>query len=293
MPINKVGIVGAGTIGHQIAYCVAKKGLEIMFVEKNAEKQLEATEAINILIENDLEKYGLTNSEKKAITGKIAGTTYLDDLRSFKPELVIESTTEEIEKKQNIIKEIDRTLPKEVIIASNTSSLRPTTISKNAEYKERIIGIHFIYPVMNTKVAEVSNAFHTDKTIMNRIGQFIAKLGKDTIVAPDYPGFILTRALIPFLNEVFFLVMENQASRRTIDKCIKLGLNIPYGPLTYADYLGLDEILLWTENLFHKLCDTRFQPCPILRQLVHKGALGRKTRQGFFNYNEKGEQVIG
>lgn len=277
-----IGIVGAGTMGRGIAHVAAQTGFNVVLIDMTDEFLDRGLKRIASDLDKLVEKERLSNENRDEILARIEGTTEMGRLGSC--ELVIEAVTEERDTKIDVFKKIADAVDNDTIIASNTSSLSITELANCVSSPERVIGMHFFNPVPRLKLVEIGAGRATsDETIATTIA-IAMQMGKTPVEVNDSPGFVANRLMIPMINEAVFALNEGVASAEDIDLVMKLGASHPMGPLELADMIGLDVVLSIMEAMHHAFGDDKYRPAPMLRQLVSAGQLGRKSGQGFYEY---------
>ena len=287
--IAKVAIIGAGIMGQGIAQSVASSGLEVLIVEQNEKYLKKAKDSLSEFIDNEIKRWVMTNSEKKAILSRISWGINFDNIKEC--DLIVEAVNEDFKLKQKIFVQLDKIADDECIFISNTSTLSLTKLAESTNRPDRVIGLHFLTPVPKIPVVEVVKCLHTSNETVDKIKAFVKTIGKTPVEVYEYPGFVTTRAIVPLLNEAMHILLEGVATAKDIDTAMKLGYNFQYGPLEMADMMGLDEVLAWMESLWKTLGEPRYRACPILRKMVRERKLGRKTLEGFYKYDEHGNII--
>ncbi|HGY54219.1 MAG TPA: 3-hydroxybutyryl-CoA dehydrogenase [Caldithrix abyssi] len=280
--VKVVAVLGAGTMGQGISQLVASKGMEVILIERTEEKAKLGLEALEKSMDEEIARWTMTESEKKAILRRVRVTHKIDDV--IHGDLVIEAIDENLEAKRNLFKKIDGICDKDTIFITNTSALSITEIASYTERQDKIIGMHFLNPVPKIPLVEIVRGLKTSDETYQFIKSFAETLDKTAVEVFEYPGYITTRVIVPMINEAIHIVMEGVASAEHVDTAMKLGYNFPKGPLSLADQIGLDELMAWMETLFRELGEAKYRPCPLLRKLVRAGHLGKKTGKGFFEY---------
>lgn len=286
MDIRTIGVVGAGTMGAGIAESVAAKGYEVVVVDRTDELIEDARCRIEISLGKKLEKWAITEAEKRVILNRIRPTSRFTDIASA--DLVIEAVVEDPEVKKGVLEALDKLCAERVVLATSTSTVSITELASATRRPDKVIGLHFLNPVTRIKLVEIIRGLKTSDETCAIANRLVASLGKTGVEVYDSPGFVTTRVIAPLLNEAMHTLMEGVASAKSIDVAMKLGFELTRGPLETADRMGLDAVLTAMERLFLDLGDLKFRPCPILRKLVRAGHLGVKTGQGFFRYDEEG-----
>ena len=277
-------------MGRGISQLLAAAGIEVTLVDLKEEIIEESMRLLSEEMDAEIEKWGMTISEKKAILSRIRGTTEYEGVD--KVDLVIEAVPEDLELKRDIFKKLDRLTPPEMILVSHTSTLSITEIAAATTRPDKVIGLHFLPPVTKIPLVEVVRGLKTSKETINLIKEFGEQhLNKTVVTVYEYPGYVTTRIIVPLLNEAMHVLMEGIASADDIDTAMKLGYGFNVGPLALADLMGLDEVMSWMENLLKELSDHKYNPCPLLRKLVRARHLGKKTGQGFFKYDKEGNKI--
>lgn len=282
MGIQKVMVIGAGQMGSGIAQVCAQAGFD---VKLNDMKQEFFERGLGVITKNltrDVEKGRKTEDEKAAILGRISMSLDLQDASDV--DIIIEAAVENMEVKQSIFKQIDQIAPAHAILATNTSSLPITEIAAVTNRPEQVIGMHFMNPVPVMKLVEIIRGLATSDEVYKAVEDMTVKLSKTPVEVNDFPGFISNRILLPMINEAIYALYEGVASKEAIDDVMKLGMNHPMGPLTLADFIGLDTCLSIMEILHEGLGDSKYRPCPLLRKYVAAGWLGKKSGRGFYVY---------
>ena len=283
MSIQSVGIIGAGTMGNGIAQACAVSGLNVVMVDINDAAVQKGLSTISGSLDRLIKKEKMTEAEKTAAMSRIQTST---DYNSFKScGMVIEAATENYDLKVKILKQLDSIVSKDVIIATNTSSISITQLAAQISLPERFIGMHFFNPVPMMALVEIIRGLQTNDVTHGLVQGMAKALGKEPITVKNAPGFVVNRILIPMINEAFFVLAEGIATPEDIDAGMKLGCNHPIGPLALADMIGLDTCLAVMEVYFNNFNDSKYRPCPLLREMVAAGYLGRKTNKGVYNYN--------
>ncbi|MCK4718074.1 MAG: 3-hydroxybutyryl-CoA dehydrogenase [Thermoplasmata archaeon] len=282
MEIKKIGIIGAGTMGHGIAMVAAKSGHEVIMRDIEQNYVDNGLQKIDKFLSKSVAREKMTEEEKKQALALIKGTTKVEDLKDC--EIIIEAVVENIELKKKVFKELDEICGPDVIFASNTSTIPITEMAAATSRPDKFIGMHFFNPVPIMKLIEVIRGLGTSDETAESVVALAKQVGKIPIEAHDYPGFISNRILMPMINEAVFCLMEGVASKEDIDGVMKLGMNHPMGPLELADLIGLDTCLYIMEVLYGGFADSKYRPCPLLKKMVNAGYLGRKTGRGFFEY---------
>lgn len=287
--IEYVAIIGAGVMGQGIAQTVSAAGIDVLIVEKD-EKQLEqAKESLRNSMKNEIARWAMTESEMKSIMGRINWNVDINEVTDC--DLIIEAVDENFQLKRLLFSKLDELASEDTILVSNTSTLSLTKIAEVTNRKDKIIGMHFLNPVPKVPLVEVVKALETSEKTVAITKNFAAKIGKTPVEVYEYPGFVTTRAIVPLLNEAMYILLEGVASANDIDTAMKLGYDFKVGPLEMADSMGLDEVLMWMEQLWGTLGEPRYRPCPILRKLVRERKLGKKTGEGFFKYDSDGKKI--
>ncbi|WP_367850397.1 3-hydroxybutyryl-CoA dehydrogenase [Rhodoferax sp. WC2427] len=282
MTINTVGIVGAGTMGNGIAQTCAAAGLQVVMVDISDEAVAKGLATIAGSLDRLIKKDKLTAADKGAILARIKGSTQYSDFGSA--QLVIEAATENYALKVKIVQQLDALLAPEVLIASNTSSISITKLAAVTQRPDRCIGMHFFNPVPLMALVEIIRGLQTSDATHDAVHAMAAVLGKTPITVKNGPGFVVNRILMPMVNEALFVLAEGVATPEDIDAGMKLGCNQPIGPLALADMIGLDVCLAVMEVFLTEFGDSKYRPCPLLKELVAAGRLGRKTGQGVYTY---------
>lgn len=282
MDIQSVGIIGAGIMGNGIAQVCAASGLDVVMIDINQAAIDKGMENISSSLDRLVKKEKLTEDQKAATLAKIKPSLDYADLKSL--HLVIEAATENRPIKEKILKQLDETCDASTIIATNTSSLSVTQLAANDSNPSRVIGMHFFNPVPMMALVEIIRGLQTSDATHQAIFEMSQRLGKTPITVKNSPGFVVNRILVPMINEAFFVLAEGLATPEDIDAGMKLGCNQPIGPLALADMIGLDTCLAVMEVYFTNFSDSKYRPCPLLREMVAAGHLGRKTGKGVYQY---------
>lgn len=277
-----IGVVGAGTMGNGIAQVFARAGYTVVMRDVSDELLLRAMAAVDKSLQRDVDKERLDLAEKRATLRRIQTARSLEALRDAS--LVIEAVTEDLSVKKEVFQELDRITSDATILASNTSSISITQLGAATRRPDKVIGMHFMNPVPVMKLVEVIRGMATSDETYDRVRMLTETLGKTALDCQDSPGFVSNRVLMPMINEAIFALYEGVATRESIDGIMKLGMNHPMGPLTLADFIGLDVCLAIMKVLHEGLGDSKYRPCPLLRRYVDAGWLGRKTGRGFYEY---------
>jgi 3-hydroxybutyryl-CoA dehydrogenase len=276
------GVIGAGTMGNGIAQVAARAGFQVVMRDVAEDFLARGMEAVDKSLQRDVDKERLGADEKQSIVGRIRTTTELADLRDAF--IVVEAVTENFQVKSEVFKALDEVCNADAILASNTSSISVTKLGATTKRPDRVIGMHFMNPVPVMKLVEIIRGAATSDETYQKVHELTEKLGKVPLECNDSPGFISNRVLMPMINEAIFALYEGVASRESIDGIMKLGMNHPMGPLTLADFIGLDVCLAIMNVLHDGFGDSKYRPCPLLKRYVDAGWLGRKSGRGFYEY---------
>jgi 3-hydroxybutyryl-CoA dehydrogenase len=282
MAINRVGVIGSGTMGNGIAQICAAAGLDVIMVDVSQQALERGLKTIGGSLDRQVRKGTLDELGKQAVLQRIRSTTAYEDLVGA--DLVIEAATERRDLKLSILKQVEALVGDDVVIATNTSSISITELAAALKKSDRFIGTHFFNPVPVMGLLELIRGLQTSDQTHQAMLAFATQVGKTAVTARNSPGFVVNRILVPMINEAIFVLQEGLASAEDIDAGMKLGCNHPIGPLALADMIGLDTLLAVMDVFYEGFNDSKYRPAPLLKEMVAAGWLGRKSGRGFFSY---------
>lgn len=290
MEIKKIAVIGAGTMGRGIAELLAAKGIEVFLADQSDVILADALQLLEANLNNQIERWSLTNQEKKLILSKIHPLS--DDSILSESDMVIEATTEQLEVKKQVFRRLESAVRKETILASNTAALSLTEMAEAIQYPERVIGLHFLFPAGQIDLVEIVRGLKTSDAVYVKTRQFVEHvLNKRSIQVYESPGYVTTRLICIMINEAIHTLTEGVATAEEIDAAMKIGYDFHFGPLEMADRFGLDSLLASMETLFREFGDIKYRPNVQLKKMVRAKHLGVKTGQGFFRYGKGGERL--
>ncbi|MCE5192707.1 MAG: 3-hydroxyacyl-CoA dehydrogenase family protein [Candidatus Cryosericum sp.] len=293
MEIRKIAVFGAGVMGAGIAQDAAAHGLDVVLVDRTEEGLAHARKSIETSLNLELQRWGITSSEKKILLSRIKFTLDVKDVGAV--DVVIEAIPDDLAAKQDLFAQLEAQLeqvcPGGVIYVSNTAILPITDIGLKMQNKDRLVGMHFLAPVTTIKLVEMVRSVHTSQVTVDRAKELARRLGKTPVDVLENPGYITARLVVPLINEAIVLYQEGTASKEDIDTAMRLGFGFNKGPFALADQIGLDVVLGWSEHLFREFGETRYRPQSLVRNLVRRGELGVKSGRGFYNYETHVESV--
>ncbi|MFC5650766.1 3-hydroxyacyl-CoA dehydrogenase family protein [Paenibacillus solisilvae] len=290
MTVRKAGVVGAGTMGQGIAEMLAFNGLDVYMIEDTSERLTQAIEMIEHSLDKQMERWALTHAEKKLVMSRLHPVDSLSELAEC--ELVIETITEDLDSKRVIFDQLDQLCGPGVILASNTSTLSLTELASVTAHPERVIGMHFVYPVIKTNLVEIVRGLKTSDETFARTKHFVEEIiHKKGVMVFESPGFVTTRLICLFINEALHVLEEGVASAEDIDSAMRIGYSFQYGPFEMADRFGLDAVLAALERMFREYGELKYRPSIVLKKMVRGGHLGVKSGVGFFNYDKDGDRL--
>ncbi len=293
--INKVGIVGCGNLGQEIARIISNHGIDVVFLELSNQKIEDAINGIRRDLDNQIERWGMTESDKRAILSRIKGTLEYKDLKGSQVVIeAVKSKTREdsVELRKKIFKEIERVVDEKAIIATNSTTLVITELGSELDHPDRCVSLHFLSPARDVPIVEVARSLHTSDEAYKKVCKFARLLGKTIIPVVESPGVISTRLIAPMINEASEIMMEGVASMHDIDNTMKLGFGFPYGPFEMADKIGIDIVVRWLDNLYREFGDIKYKASPMLKKRVRANHLGRNTGVGFYKYDGEGKKIL-
>lgn len=279
----KVAVIGAGLMGSGITQTCAQAGYEVKNIDVYEPAIEKAKASMEKLFAKKIEKGSMTEEQKNDVFGRMAYSSSMEDIKGA--DLIIEAVPEKIELKKSVFEQIDKAADSEAVVVSNTSGLSISEMAAVTMRPHKVMGVHFFYPAPVMKLVELVRGLATDDNTYNIVKEFAVSLGKTVVDAPEYPGFLVNRILVPMQNEAAFMVMEG-CKPEDVDTAMKLGANHPMGPLELADFVGIDVMLATMTGLYNGFHDSKYRPCPLLETMVKAGHLGRKTGQGFYKYNK-------
>jgi len=291
---NKVGIVGFGYVGQSIGRMASTHGLEVSFVEVSQHRIDQTMQMLSKELDQLIERWGMTNSDKRAILSRIHGSTDYNVLSNS--DIVLEAVKnktreDSVEMRKTIFKKIENIVSAECIIATNTSTLLITEISADLKNPERCVSFHFLSPAPEARIVEVVKGLYTSDGAYQDVCKFARLLDKRVISVNESPGIISTRLVVPLINEACEILMEGVGSMEDIDATMRMGFGLPLGPFAMADKLGLDKVSSWLDNLYKEFGDVKYKTSPLLKKLVRANQLGRNTGKGFYEYDEEGNMI--
>jgi 3-hydroxybutyryl-CoA dehydrogenase len=282
LSIETIGVIGAGTMGNGIAQVAARAGYRVVLRDIKEEFLQRGMAAVERSLQRDVDKERLKEEEKRVIIERIRTATEMEALADA--DLIVEAVTEDVGVKRDVFRQLDELTKPEAILASNTSSISITKLGSATRRPQQVIGMHFMNPVPVMKLVEIIRGIATSDETYQLVHDLTLKLDKTPLECNDMPGFVSNRVLMPMINEAIFALYEGVATRESIDGIMKLGMNHPMGPLTLADFIGLDVCLAILNVLHEGLGDPKYRACPLLKRYVDAGWLGRKTGRGFYEY---------
>lgn len=282
MNIQTVMVIGAGQMGSGIAQVCAQAGYRVLLNDMKQEFFERGIASITKNVTRDVEKGRKTAQQKEEVLSRITMSLSIED--ASQADIIIEAAVENMEVKKSIFQQLDRIAPAHAILATNTSSLPITEIAAVTNRPEKVIGMHFMNPVPVMQLVEIIRGLATDDEVYEAVATMTQQLGKTGVEVNDFPGFVANRILLPMINEAIYALYEGVATKEAIDDVMKMGMNHPMGPLTLADFIGLDTCLSIMEILHEGLGDSKYRPCPLLRKYVAAGWLGKKSGRGFYVY---------
>lgn len=286
MAVRRVFVAGAGQMGQGIAETAATSGISVVLSDVTDSRLRQGLAGIEASLNKAIERWAITASEKRAILSRIGTVVGIEGTDGC--DFAIEAVPEDLRLKKRVFEELDRKCDSGTILVTSTSTLSITEIGSVTARPEKILGMHFLFPVPRAAMVEIVRALRTSDQTFEAATELATQLNKEIVEVHEYPGFVTTRIMVPFINEAVFTLMEGVAGASDIDKAVKLGYGFPTGPLELADTIGLDEVMLLMERLFKELGDLKYKPCPLIRRMVREGKLGKKSGRGFFKYDGSG-----
>ena len=291
---SKVGIVGCGTVGQNIAIMISSKELEVVFIELSDEKIKSAFEFIGEEIDSMIDHWGMTPGEKRAIMSRIHGHVGYQHLKDC--DLVIEairskSREQRVSTRKEVFKNVEKYVTPEAIIATNSTTIVITELSSELEHKDRCVSLHFLTNAPSSKMIEVVRGLYTSDEVYDKVHKFVKMLDKTVIPVEESPGLISVRLIVALVNEACEVLMEGVGTKEDIDKTMKIGMGLSLGPFEMADKIGLEKLLRWMDNLYTEFGDIKYKASPVIKKLVRAHQLGRVSGKGFYEYDKHGKRI--